>query len=75
MHYLIQIRFGSTFFRFPLKISIKILFAIVRMSYLCSNMLSKIFYCLLGATIIRIARTTTELENFKSPHVLRQYSK
>ena len=43
-------------------------FSIVRVPYLCSNMLSKIFCILLGSEIIRIVRTNAELEMFKSSH-------
>ena len=42
-------------------------FSIVRMLWLSSNMPSKIFYAVLGAVNLSIARTTPEPENFKSP--------
>ena len=42
-------------------------FSILRMRYLRGNMPSKIFYSSLWATIIRISRTATEIQNFKSP--------
>lgn len=40
-------------------------FSIVRMPYMCSNKSSKIFHAALEAEILRVARTTTETENFK----------
>lgn len=40
-------------------------FSIVRMPYMCSNKSSKIFHAALAAEILRVARTTTETENFK----------
>ena len=45
-------------------------FSIVRMSYMSSNMPSKIFSATLGAEVLSIARTTTESENFN-----RSYAK
>lgn len=35
----------------------------IRISYLCSNMSSKMFYAALGVEILRIARTATETVN------------
>ena len=40
-------------------------FSIVRMPHLCSNIPSKMFYSAFGAEILRIARTTNNLNDFK----------
>ena len=41
-------------------------FSIVRMSYLCSNIPTKIFYSVFGAAILRIARTTSTCNEFRT---------
>ena len=42
------------------------LFSIVRMSFLCSNIPSRMFYFLFGAEILRTARVSTTCESFLS---------